>query len=65
MARSSKSKLGRRLRASKRMLLKNENTETIRKLNRSLKLSSKGFEFRKQEIKNAFLHQDDKEAQVP
>lgn len=60
-----KQKIYKRLRASKARLMEGSVVERVNRLHKKIKLSSKGFEFREERKKNAFLHPEDPEAEFP
>ena len=66
MAKSRFAKVQKRLRASRRELLKDEVINpNLEILNKSLKLSSKGFQYQEIQKKNAFLHPNEESAAFP
>lgn len=65
MGRSSKAKIERRLRQSKAKLIQPMIDQRTEKMNKSVKLSSKGFEYREKPKVNAFLEPNNPEAEFP
>ena len=65
MAKGRLSKIKKRFRASKRLLLEQEDLPETAKLNRTLRLTSKGLPFRQSAPKNAFTNPDDPDAEFP
>ena len=60
-----KQKIYKRLRASKARLMEGSIIERCDRLNKKIKLSTKGFEYRIEKKKNAFLHPEDPNSEFP